>query len=137
MSEQQWYMTRRGHQIGPVPQSEIEAMMRSGSADGDTYVFTAGMTEWMRLKEVGAFQPLLAADGPGPIPTPPGRTAHEIDFRIEGAEMQFVEVELDPGESAIAEAGCRRPPGGGAARDPCWTTWASAIWSTDNDPVVV
>ena len=105
MSEQQWYMTRRGHQIGPVPQSEIEAMMRSGSADGDTYVFTAGMTEWMRLREVNSFQPLLASDGPGPIPTPPGRTAHEIDFRIEGTEMQFVEVELDPGESAIAEAG--------------------------------
>ena len=105
MSEQQWYMTRRGHQIGPVPQSEIEAMMRAGGADGDTYVFTAGMTEWLRLKEVGAFQPLLAGVGSGPIPAPPGKTAHEIDFRIEGGEMQFVEVELDPGESAIAEAG--------------------------------
>ena len=82
MSEQQWYMTRRGHQIGPVPQSEIEAMMRAGSADGDTYVFTAGMTEWTRLKEVNAFQALLADDGTVLIPTPPGRTAHEIDFRI-------------------------------------------------------
>ena len=30
---------------------------------------------------------------------------HEVDFRILGHEMQFVEVELDPGESAIAEAG--------------------------------
>ncbi len=29
----------------------------------------------------------------------------EIDFRITGQEMQFVEIELDPGESAIAEAG--------------------------------
>ncbi|MBV6632438.1 MAG: AIM24 family protein [Alphaproteobacteria bacterium] len=28
-----------------------------------------------------------------------------IDFRIVGNEMQFVEIELDPGESAIAEAG--------------------------------
>jgi uncharacterized protein (TIGR00266 family) len=34
-----------------------------------------------------------------------GRRAHEIDFKIEGSEMQFVEVELDPGESAVAEAG--------------------------------
>ncbi len=32
-------------------------------------------------------------------------TAHEIDFEIKGQEMQFVEIELDPGESAIAEAG--------------------------------
>jgi uncharacterized protein (TIGR00266 family) len=31
--------------------------------------------------------------------------ADEIDFKIHGQEMQFVEVELDPGESAIAEAG--------------------------------
>jgi len=31
--------------------------------------------------------------------------AHEIDFEIHGHEMQFVEIELDPQESAIAEAG--------------------------------
>ncbi len=29
----------------------------------------------------------------------------DIDFEIKGSEMQFVEIELDPGESAIAEAG--------------------------------
>jgi uncharacterized protein (TIGR00266 family) len=28
-----------------------------------------------------------------------------IDFEIKGSEMQFVEVELDPGESAVGEAG--------------------------------
>jgi uncharacterized protein (TIGR00266 family) len=31
--------------------------------------------------------------------------AHEIDYQIYGTEMQYVEIELDPGESAIAEAG--------------------------------
>jgi uncharacterized protein (TIGR00266 family) len=31
--------------------------------------------------------------------------AHEIDYKIHGHEMQFVEVELDPGESAVSEAG--------------------------------
>ena len=30
---------------------------------------------------------------------------HEIDYQIYGNEMQFVEVELDPSEAAIAEAG--------------------------------
>jgi uncharacterized protein (TIGR00266 family) len=30
---------------------------------------------------------------------------HEVDFRVYGDDMQFVEVELDPGEAAIAEAG--------------------------------
>jgi uncharacterized protein (TIGR00266 family) len=32
-------------------------------------------------------------------------TAHDLDFKILGSEMQFVEVELDPGESTVAEAG--------------------------------
>ena len=31
--------------------------------------------------------------------------AHEIDFQIFGEEMQFVEIELDPQETVIAEAG--------------------------------
>lgn len=31
--------------------------------------------------------------------------AHEIDYEIKGADTQFVEVELDLGETAIAEAG--------------------------------
>ncbi len=31
--------------------------------------------------------------------------ADDIDFEIKGSEMQFIEIELDPGESAIAEAG--------------------------------
>jgi len=33
------------------------------------------------------------------------RTNHEIDFRIYGEEMQYVEIELDPQETAIAESG--------------------------------
>lgn len=31
--------------------------------------------------------------------------AHEIDFKIFGEEMQYVELELDPHEAVIAEAG--------------------------------
>ena len=33
------------------------------------------------------------------------RKNHEIDYKIYGEELQFVEIELDPGESAIAESG--------------------------------
>ncbi|MEH6408758.1 MAG: AIM24 family protein, partial [Leeuwenhoekiella sp.] len=32
-------------------------------------------------------------------------TAHEIDYQIFGEEMQYVEIELDPQEGVIAEAG--------------------------------
>lgn len=31
--------------------------------------------------------------------------ADQVDYTIHGQEMQFVEIELDPGESAVAEAG--------------------------------
>ena len=48
----------------------------------------------------------------GSVPAIPSRThkraptiADDIDFEIKGQEMQFVEIELDPGESAVAEAG--------------------------------
>jgi len=30
---------------------------------------------------------------------------HEIDYKIYGDDMQFVEVELDPNETVVAEAG--------------------------------
>ena len=33
------------------------------------------------------------------------RTNHDIDFKIYGEELQFVEIELDPNETAIAESG--------------------------------
>jgi len=32
-------------------------------------------------------------------------TMHEIDYKIYGDDMQFVEVELDPAEAVVAEAG--------------------------------
>ena len=31
--------------------------------------------------------------------------SHEVDYQIYGDDMQFVEIELDPGETVIAEAG--------------------------------
>jgi len=63
--------------------------------------------------------------------------ADEIDYEIHGQEMQFVEVELDPGESAIGEAGsmmCKHPTiemdtifGDGSAKPSgLWGTLAAA-----------
>ena len=108
MSAQQWYMAIGGHQVGPVTQDEIIANLRNGSVDAETLVFTAGMANWQKLKDAPAFAPFVtqgqSASQPPP-PSPPGRRAHDIDFVIHGNEMQFVEVELDPGEAAVAEAG--------------------------------
>ena len=99
-------MAKNGHQIGPMSEAQLGDNIHNGSADGTTLVFTAGMSTWTAVAEI----PQLATRGtdarhPPAPPVPPGRTAHEIDFTIEGTEMQYVEVELDPGESAVAEAG--------------------------------
>jgi uncharacterized protein (TIGR00266 family) len=108
---QQWYMAIGGHQVGPVSQDDVITNLRNGTIDGNTLVFSAGMTNWTPLKEVPQLAAYLHGTSPGappaasPPPINPGRQANEIDFRIVGSEMQFVEVELDPGESAVAEAG--------------------------------
>ena len=39
------------------------------------------------------------------LPDYNSKNAHEIDYRIYGEEMQYVEIELDPQEAVIAEAG--------------------------------
>ena len=41
---------------------------------------------------------------PPPIPSV-ARKSHVIDYEIHGDDMQLVEIELDPGETVIAEAG--------------------------------
>ena len=102
----QWYMAIGGHQVGPVTQEEIVSNLRNGSIDAETLVFTAGMANWQKIRDVPAFATFGGGAGAAvPPPTAPGRRAHDIDFVIHGNEMQFVEVELDPGEAAIAEAG--------------------------------
>jgi uncharacterized protein (TIGR00266 family) len=104
--QEQWYMAVGGHQVGPVTDAEILANLRNGSVDAETLVFTAGMTTWTPLKDVPRFQSELRSSAPAAaVPALPGRRAHEIDFKIVGEDLQFVEVELDPGESVIAEAG--------------------------------
>jgi uncharacterized protein (AIM24 family) len=40
-----------------------------------------------------------------------------VDYEIKGAEMQFVEVELDPGEAAVGEAGSMMFMEAGVAMD--------------------
>ena len=105
---QQWYLAIGGHQVGPVSQDDVVASLRSGTINANTLVFGPGLAGWTALKDVPQLSVLDAPATPDPAAIPPpisGRLAHDIDFKIIGTEMQFVEVDLDPGESAVAEAG--------------------------------
>lgn len=99
----QWYLSFDGNQVGPMDLSQAIGQARQNP---NGFVWRDGFAEWEPIASIAELNPALGV----PVPTPPPAAARpagadEIDFKIFGAEMQFVEVELDPGESAVAEAG--------------------------------
>ena len=85
---------------------------RTGSLSGSSALGGQQALEGAGRRGVGgggaarpSWEGLLARMIQQPPPAVYGQSAHEIDFEIHGNEMQFVEIELDPGESAVAEAG--------------------------------
>jgi len=96
----QWYFAYNSQQIGPMDDAQARAQ---AAANPNGYVWREGFAEWLPIGKVAELRGLAAA---ATLPPPVARRgSDEIDYRILGSEMQFVEVELDPGESAIAEAG--------------------------------
>jgi uncharacterized protein (TIGR00266 family) len=94
----QWYLSYDGKQMGPMGLQEASAQARRNP---DGYAWREGFGNWLPISQVPE---LMADDAPTP-PLPSRARADVIDYKIIGSEMQFVEVELDPGESAVAEAG--------------------------------
>jgi uncharacterized protein (TIGR00266 family) len=103
MSTPQWYLAVGGEQVGPLEEEDIVGRIKDGSADAKTLAFVAGMQTWTALKDVPKFAPHLGSIAPPPVPT--SRRADVVDYKIEGEDLQFVEIELDPGEAVVAEAG--------------------------------
>ncbi|UCF92676.1 MAG: TIGR00266 family protein [Desulfobacterales bacterium] len=96
----QWYLSYDGKKIGPLDHAQAASQARSNPKG---FAWRAGFSDWRSISEVPE---LLAPESAAPVPPPPAaRGADVIDYKIMGTEMQFVEVELDPGESAVAEAG--------------------------------
>jgi uncharacterized protein (TIGR00266 family) len=97
----QWYLSYNGNQEGPFDHARAIARARQNP---DGYAWREGFAEWVPIFQISELS-ARADSMPVPPPTAARRQADEIDFKIFGSEMQFVEVELDPGESAVAEAG--------------------------------
>jgi uncharacterized protein (TIGR00266 family) len=96
-----WYYAVDGQQQGPFTKAELRERLDRGELDERTYVYTPGMADWEPIGRLGGFRD----DTVAPPPPPTRRRADIIDYEIHGEEMQFVEITLDPGEAAIAEAG--------------------------------
>ncbi len=106
----EWYAARGSERVGPMTRSELASGFQSGAYGPESLVFKQGMSGWTAASQVAELRGVLSGGStsvapPPPPPPPSGRRAHEVDYNIVGAEMQFVEIELDPGEGAVAEAG--------------------------------
>ena len=100
----QWYLSYDGNQMGPMDLSHAIAQVKKNP---NGFAWRDGLAEWQPISRIAELssEPAKAVPAP-PSPATASRTrADEIDYKVFGAEMQFVEVELDPGESAVAEAG--------------------------------
>ena len=96
-----YYVAVNGKQQGPFSREQIMSTLAQGVYTEATLVWAQGMSDWQPISAVSGLQ---QASHPSPPPVS-GGMAHEIDYEIFGHEMQYVEIELDPGESAVAEAG--------------------------------
>ncbi|MEW6258688.1 MAG: TIGR00266 family protein [Thermodesulfobacteriota bacterium] len=96
-----WYLSYNGSQLGPMDLSQAAAHARNNP---NGYAWREGFPQWVPITDVPELMtgPQAAPSGPPQFGV---RGADDIDYRIVGKEMQFVEIELDPGESAVAEAG--------------------------------
>lgn len=105
MSDKQWYVAVDGQSFGPFSEGDLRAKFQAGEYAGSNHVFTEGMRGWIPAESVDEFSATASASPAPPPPAPSTGRADEIDFEVFGTEMQFVEIELDPGESIVAEAG--------------------------------
>lgn len=102
----EWYLVVDGKSVGPMTREAL--LQRLATAGGpDALVFGPGVSAWTPAKHVPGLglSPHSAASAAPPSVAAASRRAHEIDYEINGSEMQFVEIELDPGETVVAEAG--------------------------------
>jgi uncharacterized protein (TIGR00266 family) len=83
----------KGTPSGTSPSGEVKSP-QLGQADGGFLAGAGANTPWGNAANQSSYG--YKADA---------GLSDDIDFEVKGSEMQFVEIELDPGESCVAEAG--------------------------------
>jgi len=96
-----------GEKIGPV---SIDIAKEYINKNKNGFAWKEGFSDWKPISsiaELNGEQGLLNRPTAPPSRLTGGKTqrADEIDYQIFGEDIQYVEIELDPGESAVAEAG--------------------------------
>jgi len=103
MAQPEWYYADRDQAVGPLTLEGLRERLPALQG-GDTLVFGPGLSTWTAARHIPQLRRQVDQGAIRP-PVPTARRADEVDYRIFGDDMQFVEVELDPGEMVVAEAG--------------------------------
>lgn len=104
----QWFLEfENGEKAGPISLEEARNLVKTNSLG---YAWKEGFSNWQAITTISELMDdggLLKAPAAPPSRLNDGKTmrADEIDYKIFGEDIQYVEIELDPQESAIAEAG--------------------------------
>jgi uncharacterized protein (TIGR00266 family) len=99
-----WHYLEAAGKQSQANEADLPGLIARRAINAATLVWTDGMANWLPASQ--ALPTYFAgASRPAPPPIPGGKRGHEIDFELIGNEMQLVEIELDPGETVIAEAG--------------------------------
>ena len=111
-----WYLNYQGEQSGPFDDAKAQEL---ALANPDGLAWREGFSTWLPIHQIDELSGGSSNIAPPPVPVSSRgqQRADEIDFKIFGAEMQFVEIELDPGESAVAEAGAMMYKGSSVAME--------------------
>ena len=139
----QWFLSYQGQQMGPLDHA---AAVAQATRDPSGHCWRQGFPEWIPISactELRAESRAQRDDGAGAAAGPAagaGQRSDVIDYRIYGEDMQFVEIELDPGETRDRRGRFDDVQGFvGAAWTPCsatvppaaraaasWTSWCGA-----------
>ena len=127
---QYYYIDSNGKTAGPLGEETLRKFHANGEIKDDTEIAAVGAAEWSTFSSILSDSPQVsplqsAPSSPPPLSDsvllPPSEvtgdiaavpvvstgsiSCDEIDFEVIGDDLQVVEVELDPGETVIAEAG--------------------------------
>ena len=110
----EWFLEYdNGEQIGPLSTNEAKRYARENP---NGFAWKEGFSDWKPISDIAELKTRTnSLYGRGGSATPPPSrlrgnirdfdSADEIDYKIFGEDIQYVEVELDPNESVVAEAG--------------------------------
>lgn len=108
-----WHYLDKAEQPRQTPESELVSMVEANEISRDSLVWNEDLTNWTpahnvlpELFNTGSSNRVAPPPVPSSITAQRGeKTCDEVDYEIIGDDMQVLEVELDPSETVVAEAG--------------------------------